>query len=213
MAKSHDIKIVSFDVEGTLVTSDFSYAVWFEAIPGRYAEKNDISLELARKAVEEEYRKVGDQRLEWYDIRYWFDKLGLGSPIPVMKKCQGRVRYYPDVKDVLSYLSDKYILAVASGSSRDFLEYLLKDIRHYFSCIYSSISDYQQLKTSRFYEQICQAMQVNPQKVVHIGDNWQFDFVTPAEIGIKAFHLDREGKLGKLNSLSSLLELKKQLIG
>src|SRR4030066_494040 len=93
MVNLNEVKVVSFDVEGTLVTPDFSYAVWFEAIPQRYAEKNGINLELARKAVEEEYRKVGDQRLEWYDVRYWFDKLGLGTPVPVMQRYESQVCY------------------------------------------------------------------------------------------------------------------------
>ena len=37
------IKVVSFDVEGTMVTTDFSYAIWFEMIPQRYAERWGLS--------------------------------------------------------------------------------------------------------------------------------------------------------------------------
>lgn len=185
-----DIKVVSFDVEGTLVTPDFSYAVWFEAIPQRYAEKNSINLEQAKKAIEEEYRKVGDQRLEWYDIRYWFEKLDLGVPDPVMERCCSKVYYYSEVKEVLMSLGEKYKLVVASGSTQEFLKHLLQDIEPYFSEIYSSVTDYRQLKTPEFYSKICQAMLVEPEQVVHIGDNWQFDFVSPSEIGIQAFHLE-----------------------
>ena len=208
MFNSDSVKVVSFDVEGTLVTPDFSYAVWFEAIPERYAEKNGTNLEQARKAVEEEYRKVGDQRLEWYDIRYWFEELGLGTPGPAMLKCENRVSYYPEVKEVLLSLGAKYQLVVASGSSRDFLHYLLKDIRPYFSGVYSSITDYKQLKTTEFYTRMCQEMRVKPEQVVHVGDNWQFDFESPGEIGIRAFHLDRDRRTNNEGSLSNLLELK-----
>jgi putative hydrolase of the HAD superfamily len=210
MVSPADVRVVSFDVEGTLATPDFSYAVWFEAIPLRYAEKNGISLEQARKAVEEEYRKVGDQRLEWYDVRYWFDKLGLGTPVPMMQRCENQVRYYPEVKEVLVSLSEKYKLVVASGSTRDFLHHLLQDIEPYFSEIYSSITDYRQLKTSEFYLKMCQAMRVEPEQVVHIGDNWQFDFMAPREIGIQAFYLDRKQQTE--NSVANLLQLKVYLI-
>jgi HAD superfamily hydrolase (TIGR01549 family) len=210
MINPGNVKVVSFDVEGTLVTPDFSYAVWFEAIPRRYAEKNDINLEQARKAVEEEYRKVGDQRLEWYDVRYWFDKLGLGTPISVMQSCERHVCYYPEVKEVLASLSEKYKIVAASGSTRDFLRHLLRDIEPYFSEIYSSITDYRQLKTSEFYLKMCQAIQVEPEQVVHIGDNWQFDFVAPSEIGIQAFYLDRKQQTE--NSVANLLQLKVCLI-
>ena len=212
MVNPGDIEVVSFDVEGTLVTPDFSYAVWFEAIPQRYAEKNGINLELARKAVEEEYGKVGDQRLEWYDVRYWFDRLGLGTPVPVMQRCESRVCYYPEVKEVLASLSERYKLVVASGSTRDFLRHLLQDIEPYFSEIYSSITDYRQLKTSEFYLKMCQAMRVEPEQVVHIGDNWQFDYVAPSEMGIQAFYLDRKRQTNHQNSVASLLQLKVCLI-
>jgi HAD superfamily hydrolase (TIGR01549 family) len=210
MVNPGDVKVVSFDVEGTLVTPDFSYAVWFEAIPLRYAEKNGITLEQARRAVEEEYRGVGDQRLEWYDVRYWFDKLGLGTPVPMMQRCENQVRYYPEVKEVLASLNEKYKLVVASGSTRDFLHHLLQDIEPYFSEIYSSITDYRQLKTAEFYLKMCRAMQVEPEQVVHIGDNWQFDFMAPSEIGIQAFYLDRKQQTE--NSVANLLQLKVYLI-
>jgi HAD superfamily hydrolase (TIGR01549 family) len=211
MVNRGDIKVVSFDVEGTLVTPDFSYAVWFEAIPRRYAENNGINLEQARKTVEEEYRQVGDLRLEWYDVRYWFDKLGLGTPAPVMKSCESHVCYYPEVKEVLASLNEKYKLVVASGSTRDFLRYLLQDIEPYFSEIYSSITDYRQLKTAEFYLEMCRLLRVAPEQVVHIGDNWQFDFVAPSEIGIQAFYLDRKQQTNHQKSVASLLQLKAHL--
>jgi FMN phosphatase YigB (HAD superfamily) len=204
------VKVVSFDVEGTLVTSDFSHAVWFEAIPRRYAEKNGISLEQARKAVEEEYRKVGDQRLEWYDIRYWLGRLGLGTPVPIMRSCESHIRYYPEVKDVLASLNERYKLIAASGSTRDFLHHLLQEIAPFFSEIFSSITDYGQLKTSDFYSKMCQVIRVEPEQVVHIGDNWQFDYVSPSEIGIHAFYLDRKQQAE--NSVADLLQLKDYLI-
>lgn len=208
-----EIKLVSFDVEGTLVTPDFSYAIWFEAIPERYAEKNGIDFEQAREIVEEEYRKVGEQRLEWYDIRYWFDKLDLDIPDPVMERCQSRVCYYPEVRDVLSSLSGRYKLVVASGSPREFLCHLLRDIEPYFTKVFSSVSDYKRLKTSEFYLEMCQAMEVQPGQVVHVGDNRQFDFVAPREVGIHAFYLDRKRQTNHRNSLANLTQLRAHLVG
>jgi len=211
MVNLNEVKVVSFDVEGTLVTPDFSYAVWFEAIPEHYAEKNGIDFELARKTIEAEYGKVGDQRLEWYDVRYWFDKLGLGIPDPVMEKCSSRVCYYPEVKEVLASLSGRYKLVVASGSTRDFLSHLLQGIEPYFTRIFSSLTDYKQLKTSEFYLKMCQTMGVKPGQVVHVGDNWQFDFVAPSEVGIQAFYLDRKRQTKYRRSLTNLVELTAQL--
>jgi HAD superfamily hydrolase (TIGR01549 family) len=211
MINLNEVKIVSFDAEGTLVTPDFSYAVWFESIPERYAERNGIDFEMARKVIEEEYRKVGDQRLEWYDVRYWFEKLDLGTPDQVMQRCVSKVRYYPEVKEVLASLSERYKLVVASGSTRDFLHHLLQDIEPYFTRIFSSLTDYKQLKTSEFYLKMCQAMGVKPSQVVHVGDNWQFDFVAPKEAGIQSFYLDRKRQTDHQNSMASLLQLNSHL--
>jgi HAD superfamily hydrolase (TIGR01549 family) len=206
-----EVKVISFDAEGTLVTTDFSYAVWFEAIPACYADRYGVDFELARKTIEEEYRKVGDQRLEWYDVRYWFDKLDLGTPDQVMERCETKACYYPEVKEVLTSLSGRYKLVVASGSTRDFLRYLLKDIEPYFAGIFSSLTDYKRLKTPGFYLKMCQALGVKPSQVVHIGDNWQFDFVAAREIGIQAFYLDRKRQTNHQNSVANLLQLQAYL--
>ncbi len=188
------IKIVSFDAEGTLVTTDFSYAIWFELIPGRYAKKHDLTLPVALEKVKEEYGKVGDQRLEWYDVQYWFNHFGLGQADIAMEELQPRVRYYPDTDRALDMLRGEFKLNVASGSPRPFLKHLLKDIEHNFHSIFSSVSDYKKVKRADFYEKMCSELGVDPGHVVHVGDNYQFDVLEPASVGIRAFHLSRDGQ-------------------
>jgi predicted HAD superfamily hydrolase len=53
-------------------------------------------------------------------------------------------------------------------------------------------------------------MKVNPAQIVHVGDNWQFDFLNSKQIGINAFHLDRGGN-SQQGSLTNLTELKSYL--
>jgi 5'-nucleotidase len=210
---ANNITVVSFDVEGTLVTTDFSYAIWFELIPGRYSERHRLSFEEARIKVRQAYESVGDQRLEWYDVQYWFTRFDLGNADIAMEELQPRVQYYPDTKDVLNQLQGRYTLSVASGSPRPFLKHLLRDIDHHFSAIYSSTSDFQQVKTAEFWAGMCRDLDVDPGQVIHIGDHIQFDFIEPSSIGIKAFHLDRDRKAGTDTSLQSLTELTQLLIG
>jgi len=205
------IKVVSFDAEGTLVTPDFSYTIWHEAIPSLYAQKKGIDLTQARRVIAEEYDKVSDQRLEWYDIRYWFEYLGLGPPEPVIESCQDKLCYYPEVTEVLSSLASQYKLIIASGTPLELLHYLLRDIKHYFAHVFSSISHYRQLKSPDFYLAMCQAMAIEPRQVIHVGDNWQFDFLNAKQAGIHAFHLDRSGN--NCESLADLTQLKHGLLG
>jgi len=204
------IKVISFDAEGTLVTPGFSQAIWHETIPALYAKKNSVELAAAKEIVAQEYNKVGDQRLEWYDIEYWFRYFQLGSPETAIQSCQAKVSYYPEVMEVLSSLEGQYKLIVASGTPSELLEPQLLGIKDYFARIFSSVSLCKQLKTPKFYAYVCELMKINPGQIVHVGDNWQFDFVNSSQVGINAFHLDRVGN-SQQGSLANLTELKSHL--
>lgn len=209
-----DIKVISFDVEGTMVTTDFSAAIWFEMIPQRYAARHGLSFDEATRRIRQEYDSLGDQHLDWYDVQYWFTRFDLGRADIAMEELQDRVIYYPETKEVLTRLARDYKLSVASGSPRPFLKHLLRDVEHRFSDIFSSTSDFKQVKTADFYKQICRRMGVEPRQLVHVGDNRQFDFTEPASVGIQSFYLDREGKssdpasLRHLGQLADLLDVK-----
>jgi len=204
------IELISFDAEGTVVTPDFSQAIWHEAIPALYAHKKGIDLAQAKRCIVEEYGRIGDQRLEWYDIEYWFSYLGLGSAEPAIKSCLGEIAYYPEVNEVLASLASEYKLIVASGTPLELLHFLLQDIEPYFVRIFSSISHYRQLKSPDFYLKVCEEMGVKPSQVVHVGDNWQFDFLNARQAGINALYMERSGR-NHQESLSDLTQLKQLL--
>ena len=204
------IELVSLDAEGTLVTPDFSETIWHEAIPALYAQKKGLDFAQAKKSITEEYDKVGVHRLEWYDIEYWFGRLDLGSSQPVIESCLNRISHYPEVMDVLSSLAGRYQLVVASGTPLKLLDYLLRGIKPYFVRVFSSISHYRQVKTPDFYLKICGEMGVEPYRVIHVGDSWQFDFLNASQAGINALYVDRSGanhqdSLGDLTRLKDLL--------
>jgi FMN phosphatase YigB (HAD superfamily) len=208
------IKVVSFDADGTLVTPDFSQAVWYEGVPSLYARKNGISFREAKAFIEKEYQVVGDQRIELYDIRYWLKRFGLdGSHGQILENYRHTVSCYPDVKQALSSLRKNYTLIVVSCSTREFLPYLLDGMEGYFARVFSTVSDYSQIKTPQFFLEICRQMCVSPQEMAHVGDLWEQDFLVPKEAGIRAFHLDRRGEGKERSSLKSLAELETRLLG
>ncbi len=205
------IELISFDAEGTLVTPDFSETIWHEAIPALYARKVGLDLAQAKRRISEEYGRVGDQRLEWYDIEYWFRYLGLGSSEPAIQSCTGKISYYPEITETLSSLASEYRLIVASGTPLELLHLLLRDIKSYFVRVFSSVSHYKQLKSPDFYLKICEEMGVKPSQVIHVGDNWQFDFLNARQAGMNAFYIDRSGR-NHQESLSDLTQLKRLLL-
>jgi HAD superfamily hydrolase (TIGR01549 family) len=194
------LKVVSFDVVGTLI--DFSYEdyVWNEAIPHLYARKRDISLEEAKNYVLKEYDRIGNKDSRWYLPEHWFKHFNLDEhPADVFKSHADKVKSYTEVASVLRNLSQKYDLIIASGATRSAIETMIERFRHYFKQIYSPVSDRQEVKkTPQFYEMICRILKSEPRSIAHVGDEWYSDFISPRRIGIKSFYLDRTGeKKGK----------------
>jgi putative hydrolase of the HAD superfamily len=108
-------------------------------------------------------------------------------------------------------LAGEYKLIVASGTPMELLSFLLRDIEPYFARVFSSVSHYEQLKSPNFYLKICEEMGVKPGQVIHVGDNWQFDFLNARQAGMNARYLDRSGR-NHQESLSDLTQLKSLLI-
>ncbi len=206
-----EVELISFDAEGTLVTPDFSAALWHDAIPALYAQRTGLDLARAKKSVFEEYDSVGDHKMEWYDIEYWFSRLDLGSADRVVQECVSRIQYYPEVMQVLSSLGRRYRLIVASCTPQRFLRFLLHDIEPNFARVFSSVSDYRQLKNPDFYLSICEEVGVQPAQAVHVGDNWQLDFLNSREAGLHALYLDRSGSSDN-ESIADLTQLETILV-
>jgi len=161
--------------------------------------------------VLKEYQKVGDQRLEGDDIKYWAHYFDLDGYQELLEGYQGKVTYFPEALPVLSSLAKVYPLIIATGTAGEFLPYLLSEIKGCFVRIFSSVSDYRQLKTSSFYLKICQEMSILPEEIAHVGDNWHFDFTMPREVGVNAFHLNRKGQ-PSLVSITDLRQLGPRLL-
>jgi putative hydrolase of the HAD superfamily len=209
------IKVISFDLDGTLVELEFSEWVWSLGIPQLFAEKRGIPFDEAKEIVEEEYRKVGDGSLQWYDIKYWFDFFQLnGHWKPLLNRFSHKIKTYPEVSKVLQDLSPNYRLIIISNAAREFIdiEVEVARLRGYFSRIFSATSDFGQIKkTTEFYENICQLLEISFQEMVHVGDHWEFDYLVPKALGIKAFHIDRSCSRSGDDVIKNLEEVGKRL--
>ena len=190
------LKIVSLDVVGTLVDFYYEDYVWKEAIPQLYARKRGISFEKARDYVLRGYDRIGNNDIRWYLPEYWFEHFNLDEdPIEVFRSHIHKVKFFPEVPSVLKNLSQKYDLIIASGTTRSIIEIMIEKVRHYFKHIYSPVSDRQETKKKpEFYEMICKVLEIEPCAMVHVGDEWYSDFISPRSIGIESFYLDRTGK-------------------
>jgi len=190
-------KLISFDLDNTLVDPGYVTYVSEIAVPQLYAKKYNTSLSVAKTKVISEYERVGDSSLEWYDIKYWFDFFKLPeSWEDVLDKHRHRVLPFPEVRNVIRDLSRHFNLIITSNAAREFVDIEIKEagIGDYFIKTFSATSDFGQVKkTPEFYQKICTIMKVDPLNTIHVGDHYNFDYVAPKKLGIKAYYLDRNG--------------------
>ena len=192
------IQIISFDMDGTLVESEYTDWVWHHGIPSLYAEKAGLSVEEAKDLVMREYRKVGEAAIEWYDIKYWFRlfQLEMGWKA-LMKRYVDKINVYPDVNHLLDRLRGKFRLVLTSNAGREFIDVEMEatGLDRYFDQIFSATSDFQEVKkTPCFYQRICEILKIQPEEMAHVGDHYEFDYLIPRTLGIQAYYLDRSGR-------------------
>jgi putative hydrolase of the HAD superfamily len=147
-------KIISFDMDGTLVDAEFTDWVWGHGIPTLYAEEVGIPFEEAKTFVVNEYLKVGESAIEWYDIKYWFQFFQLEESWKrLMERYTDKIKVYPDVNDILERLSSRSLLVLTSNAGREFIDMEMEatGLGRYFYRIFSATSDFGKVKkTSDF---------------------------------------------------------------
>lgn len=209
------IKIISFDLDGTLMKSTFADLVWLEGLPKIYADEKKVDIEEAKQYVKEEYSKIGDNKVEWYDLNYWFNRFNLKYDWrELLDKYRYAVEIYLEVPDVLRRLHKKFDLIIISNAKREFIEIELEEvrIRKYFTHIFSSTSDFHRVKKlAEFYSIICNKLNINPGEMIHIGDHEEFDYQIPRRFGITSFYLNRERTRRDKFIISDLKELEEKI--
>lgn len=203
-------KIISFDLDGTLVSARYGDMVWNHGIPEEYAKKYSLDFHDAQKSVIGEYRTLGDGDLLWYDIKYWLDRFGLEvSPEELLKRYEEYIVPSEDVHEVLECLKKRYILIVASNAARIFVD---KELEHtglngFFTKIISATTDYGMVKKGEeFYRMLCNELDVQPNDIIHIGDHPIFDYRAPISLGIKAYLFKSNTPLYGIHDTDGIIE-------
>ncbi|MBK7385727.1 MAG: HAD family hydrolase [Methanothrix sp.] len=190
------IRIISLDMDGTLVNSRFVDKVWMEGVPRLFAEKMGMDFIAAREYVIGEYTKIGSDQLEWYDLKFWIDKFGLSvGKEQLLELYEDEIEIYPEVEEVLELLSRNYELVVTSNAARDFIDIELDGLEGYFREIFSATSDFREVKKSPLlYGAVCAHMNARPFEVLHIGDHYRYDYESALDAGLDALFLHRKGE-------------------
>ncbi|MEK6978541.1 MAG: HAD family hydrolase [Candidatus Hydrothermarchaeota archaeon] len=207
------VKVVSFDVDGTLVEPTFVDLFWQKGIPELYAAKTGLSYGQALEEIKRRYDEVGERDIRWYLPGHWFRDLGLeGDPREVIGRFKDSLRVYPEAEGVMERLHERYKLIVSSNAALEFLEIEVAPFHRYLSRIFSSTSHFGQVKkTPEFYTKVSKSLGIEPREMIHVGDHWEFDYLVPRKLGMECYYLDRKGKRKGEFILRDLEELEARL--
>lgn len=202
------VKLISFDMEGTLVKRKYSELIWETDIPQLYAETHGLDFETAKKEVMSAYDTVRDDEPEWYNTDYWFKRLHLkGDWTELLENRRKDCEAYPEAHEVLTHLNEKYTLVISSNTIREFLEVQLSTLPDIFDRVYSAPSDYNTVKKAdKFYSVILSERNLEPSEVIHVGDSLKYDYQEANKLGIIAYYLDWNKEMDEDYVVHSLYE-------
>jgi len=209
------IKVLSFDFDGTLVTHAFADAFWLEGVPRLYARRHRVSIEDAATLLFKEYEKIGDNRIEWYDPGYWFDRFDLQTDWrKMLLEYRTYAEVYPEVPQVLKRLSNRCTLIVSSNAKKEFIDVQLQQTKltGCFHRVFSSTSDFHTVKKVKdFYEMVTTVLGIAPGEMIHVGDHKEFDYQEPKQHGITAYYLDRDHTSRGAHVVHDLIEFEQKI--
>ena len=212
MLELKGIRVISFDVTGTLVSERFVDYFWLDLIPRLFAERHAVDPEEAKRIVFSKYDEVGRDDIRWYIPSYWFELLDLKAGLrEALEAIRGEIEVYDDAREALKRLSTKYDLVVSSNLSREFIDVAL-DVLGFrgFKAVFSCVSDLGlTTKTPSFYSFVASKLRVPPKAILHVGDDTKRDYENPIKAGLRALLVVRRGVpcLPHVRNLKELLEL------
>jgi HAD superfamily hydrolase (TIGR01509 family) len=109
------IDTVLLDMDGTLLDLNFDNHFWKEFVPLKFAEKQSLSIEAAKRQLEPRFKSM-EGKLEWYCLDYWSDILELDIA-GLKTEISGLIAVLPHVTEFLerAHQSPKKVYLVTNA--------------------------------------------------------------------------------------------------
>ena len=145
-------------------------------------------------------------------IRMFYDRYGVGRNAEADADALLAGAYereaYPETKDVLTALKEKYLIFIGSNTDND----VLKSVMHKNNITVDKVYTSENLKcykpNSQFYTHILKDNGLSPQEVWFVGDSVTDDILGPKSVGMKTVWVDRSGAGGDYGQEKTVQDLK-----
>ena len=173
--------IISFDLCGTIADCRAYDELWYRVIPELYSEKRGINFNESMDKIMGLYRSVGPLSLNWYRPSYWIDRLSLDLDLYRMKVKDLHVKVN---EDLVNMVRKDHRVILATNVATEVLE-LTVNLK-LFDNIYSCIDMGRPTKDEAFWKSVIKSEGEKPYKILHMGDNYVYDYLIPSIMGIRS---------------------------
>jgi len=180
-----EIDNVLLDMDGTLLDRHFDDHFWLEHVPARYSVDHDIPIDEAKKLLCALFRSQ-EKTLNWTDLDYWSDKLGLD--IPLLKlEVEHLIAVHPFVVEFLLFLQRerKGIYLVTNAHSKTLnLKMGKTRLGPFFTGIVSAHDLGLPKEDEGFWARLKEVVPFEPERTL-LGEDSETNLATAAAYGIR----------------------------
>ncbi len=190
------IKVIIFDLDGTLYISSEVYKKFAEAAYYTYAKIKKTSVEEARVVLEQRREEMKKER--GYAVPYTLALISFGIPIEQWHKENIEFfdagEYLEEDKELQKMLKDlkkRFRLAVLTNNNRIQTERILKTLG--IEELFDSIFTYESFKLIKpnpeIFEMVINRLKLSPEQCLMVGDRYDVDLVPAKEIGMRIYEV------------------------
>ena len=181
----NDIDTVLLDMDGTLLDRHFDDHFWLEHVPRTYAAKHQIPLEAAKETLYALFRSQ-EMTLNWTDLDYWSDRLGLDIPL-LKRDVDHLIAVHPFVMEFLLFLRRHgkavHLVTNAHGKTLDLKMHKTR-IGPYFHRIVSAHDIGLPKEDVRFWAALQKRIAYDPHRTL-LGEDSETNLETARQAGIR----------------------------
>ncbi|WP_028080065.1 GMP/IMP nucleotidase [Solimonas soli] len=168
----HRVDWVLLDMDGTVLDLAFDNYFWRELVPARYAEKNGLEVDAARRELEPRFSAV-QHTLPWYCTDHWTRETGINMA-ELKREIRTLIRPIPGVEEFLRMVqrSGRH-LWIATNAHRDSWSLKLEHtgLGRYFEHVISSHDFGYPKEDRRFWEALREAYPFEPGRTLFADDS------------------------------------------